>query len=60
MRDDLKIAFLSGFIVGFIIALFFNALVNINHSSNTDLLCGVLSDNNISNSTVITICRDKK
>lgn len=58
--SDLMVASLSGFIIGFIVALIFNILLSINHSSNTDLLCGILSDNNISNSTVISICRDQK
>ena len=57
---DIVTASLAGFIIGFITALIFNILLNINHTTNTDLLCGVLSDNNISNSTVISICRDQK
>jgi hypothetical protein len=49
-----------GFLVGFIFAGIFTLFMNINHSSNTDLLCGILSDNSISNSTVITICSERK
>lgn len=49
-----------GFIIGFIIAGMITILININHSSNTNLLCGVLSDNSISNSTVTMICKDSK
>lgn len=64
MRDynlsEVIVAFLSGFIIGFIIALIFNAIMSVNNSSNTELLCGILSDNNISNSTVIMICKERK
>ena len=64
MRDynlsELIVAFLSGFILGFIVLLICNALMSINHSSNTKLLCGILSDNNISNSTVVMVCNEKK
>jgi hypothetical protein len=58
--SDVIAAFLGGFIIGFILALIFNAIMNINHTSNTDLLCGIVSDNNISNSTVITLCKERK
>ena len=63
MRDynlsDIWVALLSGFILGFIAALIFNILLSINHSSNTNVLCGILSDNNISNSTVVMMCSKK-
>lgn len=49
-----------GFIIGFIIAGMLTILININHSSDTNLLCGILSDNSISNSTVTMICSEKK
>lgn len=60
MRDyaDLIIALLAGILIGFITLLIVNAIININHSSNTELLCGILSDNNISNSTVVMICKE--
>ena len=64
MRDydlsEVIAASLGGFIIGFILALIITAFMNINRTSNTDLLCGILSDNSISNSTVITICSEKK
>lgn len=64
MRDynlsDIIAAFLGGFIIGFIAAFIFGAIMHINHSSNTDLLCGILSDNSISNYTVTTICKESK
>lgn len=46
-----------GFIIGFITAGLFTGIDNVNRSSNTDLLCGVLADNNVSNSTVVSICK---
>ena len=46
-----------GFIIGFIVAGLFTVIENIDRSSNTELLCGVLADNNVSNSTVISICK---
>ena len=59
LSDVIAIA-LGGFIIGFILALIINIFIRINHTSNTDLLCGVLSDNSISNSTVVMICSEKK
>lgn len=59
LKDLLFVATI-GFLVGCIIAGIFTILMNINHSSNTEFLCGVLSDNNISNSTVVMVCNEKK
>ena len=56
--SDVLVALLGGFIIGFIAAFIFGAIMHINHSSNTDLLCGILSDNSISNSTVVTVCKE--
>ena len=62
MRDynlsDILVALLSGFILGLIVAFIFNILLSINRSSDTRLLCGIVSDNNISNSTVTMVCKE--
>lgn len=62
MRDynlsEVIVASLGGFIIGFILALIIT--MNINRTSNTDLLCGLLSDNSVSNSTITMICKEKK
>lgn len=58
--SDVLVAFLVGILIGFVTLLIVNAIMNINHSSDTNLLCGILSDNRISNSTVVTICSEKK
>lgn len=58
--NDLIFEATIGFLAGFIFAGIFTLFMNINHSSNTDLLCGILSDNSISNSTVTMICKESK
>lgn len=64
MRDydlsEVIAASLGGFIIGFILALIITAFMNINRTSNTDLLCGLLSDNSVSNSTITMICKERK